>query len=77
MIYNEVDPDINFFQDIPSFDTKYYSLLEVKESFNNFSEDAVSIFHMNIRSVKRNFENFKDFYYALNFRFSIICFSET
>ena len=27
--------------------------------------------------MKKNFENFKDFYYALDFRFSIICFSET
>ena len=25
-IHNEVDPDVNFFQDILSFDTKYYSL---------------------------------------------------
>ena len=75
-IHNEVDPDVNFFQDIPSFDTKYYSPPEVKESFTNFSEDAVSIFHVNIRSMKKNFENFKVFYNVLDFRFSIICFSE-
>ena len=25
-IHNEVDPDVNFFQDISCFDTKYYSL---------------------------------------------------
>ena len=30
-----------------------------------------------IRSMKKNFENFKDFYYALNLKFSIICLSET
>ena len=41
------------------------------------SEDAVSIFHVNIRSIKKKFENLKDFYYALDFRFGIICFSET
>ena len=29
-IHNEVGPDINFFQDIPSFDTKYYPPPEVK-----------------------------------------------
>ena len=27
--------------------------------------------------MKKNFENFKDFYSALDFRFSIICFCET
>ena len=32
---------------------------------------------MNIISTKKNFENFKYFYYALDFRFSIICLSET
>ena len=76
-IHNEVDPDVNVFQDIPSFDTKYYSPPEVKQSFKNFSDDAVSIFHVNIRSMKDNFENVKTLYYALDFRFSIICFFET
>ena len=75
-IHNEVDLDVNFYQDIPSFDTKYYSPLEVKENFKNFSDDAVSINHVNIRSMEKNFEDLKDFYYALDFRFSIICFSE-
>ena len=31
LIHNEID--VNFFQDIPSFDTKYYSPPEVKQSF--------------------------------------------
>ena len=72
-IHNEVDPDVKFCQDIPSFDNKYYPPTEVKESFKNFFEDAVLM----IRNMKKNFENFKDFYYALNLRFSIICLSET
>ena len=49
---------------------------EVKQSFKNFSEDAVSIFRANIRNMNKNFENFKDLYYVLDFRFSIFCFSE-
>ena len=75
-IHDEIDPNFNFYQDIPSFD-KYYSPPEVKQSSKNFSEDEVSIFHVSIRSMKKNFENFIEFYYALDFRFSIICFSET
>ena len=76
-IHNEVDLDVNFFQDILSFNTNYDSPSEVKQSFKNFSENVVSIFHVNIRSMKKNFENFKDLYYALDSRFRIICFSET
>ena len=67
-IHNEV---------VLSFGTKYYSPPEVKQSFKNFSQDVVSIFYVNIRSMKKNFENFKDLYHAQDFRFSIICFSET
>ena len=77
LIHNKVDPDFNFFQDIPSFGTKYHYPPEVKQSFKNFSDNAVSIFRVNIISTKKNFENFKYFYYALDFRFSMICLSET
>ena len=33
--------------------------------------------HLNIRSINKNFENFKMFLSNLNFSFSIICLSET
>ena len=36
-----------------------------------------SILHLNIRSLKKNFDSFKLFLSSLNFEFSIICFSET
>ena len=36
-----------------------------------------SILHLNIRSLKKNFDSFKLFLSGLNFEFSIICFSET
>ena len=37
----------------------------------------LSILHLNIRSIKKNFENFKLFLSSLSFDFSVICFSET
>ena len=43
---------------------------------NSFA-DTLSILHLNIRSIKMNFENFKTFLSNLSFDFSIICFSET
>ena len=36
-----------------------------------------SILHLNIRSIKKNFKSFKTYFSALDFTFSIICFSET
>ena len=39
--------------------------------------DWFSILHLNIRSIKKNFENFKLFLSFLDFSFSVICFSET
>ena len=36
-----------------------------------------SILHLNIRSIKKNFENFKLFLSSFSFDYSIICLSET
>ena len=33
--------------------------------------------HINIRSINKNFENFKLFFSSLGFTFSVICFSGT
>ena len=32
---------------------------------------------LNIRSMNKKFESFKEFYLTINFKFSIVCFSET
>ena len=48
--------------------------------FHNFldnSSDQFSALHLNIRSIKKNFENFKLFLNSINFGFSEICLSET
>ena len=37
----------------------------------------MSILHLNIRSINKNFDTFKNFSSTLNYNFSIICFSET
>ena len=44
---------------------------------NESSSNYFSILHFNIKSIKKNFENFKMFLNSINFTFSIICFSET
>ena len=50
------------------------------EEFHNFldnSTDQFSVLHINIRSIKKNSENFKLFLNSINFTFSVICLSET
>ena len=58
-------------------DTPYISYEEHKNLNENVSADTLSILHLNIRSIKKNFENFKLFLSSLSFDFSIKCFSET
>ena len=52
-------------------------MTKVKSSLASFDPNAFSGLHLNIRSMKKNFENFKEFLKNLSVRFSAICFSET
>ena len=40
-------------------------------------DENISVLHLHIRSINKDFENFKMFLSNRNFSFSIICFSET
>ena len=72
------DPDSNFFQtNFQSLDTTYLLPEEFHQLLDNKNTTSVSIFHLNIRSINKNFDNFKLFLSSLNYCFSIICFSET
>ena len=76
-INSEHDPDINFYQDISSLETHYCSPNDFQNNFQCFLKDSFSVLHLNIRSMNKNFESFKEFYLTINFKFSIFCFSET
>ena len=56
-------------------DTPYISHEEHKNLDKNGSADTLSVLHLNISSIKKNFENLKLFLSSLSFDFSIICFS--
>ena len=77
LLDDSCDPDINFFNGkFQSFDTPYL----MPEEFHNFHSNLLnqfSILHLNIRSIKNFFENFKLFLNSINFTFSVICLSET
>ena len=74
---NECDPDVNFYQNnFSNVEANYFLMTEVKSSLASFDPNAFSVLHLNIRSMKKNFENFKDFLKNLSVSFSAICLSE-
>ena len=75
---NDQDPDVNFYQtQISSVDTSYYIPNEVKEKLENFQQKSFSLLHLNICSMRKKFELFREFLDSLCFTFSAICLSET
>ena len=72
------DPDLNLFNsNTDNLDTPCISHEEHKNLNQNGSADTLSILYLNIRRIKKNFENFKFFLSSLSFDFSIIYFLET
>ena len=75
---NDQYPGVNFHQtQISSLDASYYIPNEVKEKLENFQQKSFSVLHLNIRSMSKNFESFREFLDSLCFTFSAICLSET
>ena len=76
-VNSEHEPDINFYQDISSLETNYCNPNDFQNNFQCFLKDSFSALHLNITSMNKNFESFKEFCSKINFKFSIVCFSET
>ena len=77
-IINKCDPDVNFYQNnVSNVKANYFLMTEVESSLASFDPNAFSVLHLNIRSMKKNFENFKEFLKNLRVSFSAICLSET
>ena len=70
-------PDINFYSDISRLDTKYFNPNEIRKGFKCLYKKCFSVLHINIRSINKHFETFKNFYSKLNCTFRVICFLET
>ena len=62
------DPDVSFSLDnILSLNTEYFSPSDAKIGFSKFEyPDTFSVLHLNIRSLKKNFQDFKELYKTLN-----------
>ncbi|XP_065672061.1 uncharacterized protein LOC136089894 [Hydra vulgaris] len=73
------DPDINFYNDdelIKNISPLYYNPYS-KDITKGMGDNSFSILHINIRSLKKNFESLKQFLYKIKIDFQIICLSET
>ena len=80
LVNNLHDPDINLFSEnnFQNLDTPYLDIDEAKERLSAFSdENSFKIIHLNIRSLPKNFDNFKRFLSETSHDFSVICLSET
>ena len=75
---NSNDPDLQFYDtNMQNLNTPYILPEELQNFLGDDDDENVSILHLNIRSINKNYENFKMFLSYLNFSFSIICFSKT
>ena len=72
-------PDVNFFNvNFENLNTPYLFPENFNSAYENeSSSNCFSILYLNIRSINKNFKNFKMFLNSIDFKFSIICFSET
>ena len=75
-INNENDPDVNFYIDVCTLDTQYIAPDKFQRKLKPFSKQSLSILRLNIRSLNKHFEAFKQFYLSLNFHFSIVYFQK-
>ena len=83
-VLQDVDIDSNFFNDNfiglnhgQTIDSVYDSKKFNNEFAHDFSNQDLSIIHLNIRSLPRNGNNFIAYLDMLKVNFKIICLSET
>ena len=58
-------------------ETPYYSPEETSRKLRQDTQKKISFFHLNIRSMHRNFEDLKFFLKLMRFEFTFICLTET
>ena len=78
ILENDNDPDFNIFnENLQKLDTPYILPEEAANVCDNLRADSFSIFHVNIRSLNKNFENLKFLLSKIKFPFKLICLTET
>ena len=75
LLNNNQDPDENLTENFKN--CSYFTPNELKDSLEKTPLNNFSIISFNIRSMKKNFEEFRDFLTNLNYEFSVISLTET
>jgi hypothetical protein len=75
LLNNDNDPDVNFFEDV-IINSNYFDIEEIT-NLMNASQMLFSMLTLNIRSMNKNFENFKSMLKNINSEFTVICLIET
>ncbi|MBY0581213.1 MAG: endonuclease/exonuclease/phosphatase family protein, partial [Rickettsiales bacterium] len=76
----ESDPDLNYFNEInlPEFVCTYFEPNKISNFLGvDNKSDYFNVMHVNIRSLKKNFENFINLISETNNYFNVICITET
>ena len=72
------DPAINFFNEkSEALNSPYYNVEKFNSSSQNLLKNSFSVFHINIRSVNKNFQKLREYPSHANENFSIIALTET
>ncbi|XP_065671679.1 uncharacterized protein LOC136089556 [Hydra vulgaris] len=76
---NQSDIDIKFYNDEEGLlnISPYYYSSDISCITADINLTALSILHLNIRSLQKNFEKFKQFLFSVKINFQIICLTET
>ena len=77
---DDVDPDDNFYNDIMTHSSslcKYYLQDDFNKEILNYSKDAFSLCHLNVRSLQQNFSTMETFLENLKIKFTILGVTET
>ena len=82
LLNNDFDPDKHLFDEnaFLSLNAEYYTVEDIKNKLNSSfdnSDNSFSVIHLNIRSMRKNFESFRLFLAELQYEFSMICSTET
>jgi len=65
--------DINFYNDI-KIDSNYCNVRDFPSDFNSFSDSHFSILSLNIRSMNKNFENFRFMLNKMEYKFKLMSY---
>ena len=79
-ILEDIDPDGNYFTSLEQnglCQSKYYNEEMFNDNFQHCSENSVSMFHLNIRSLVSNFRNLDLMLSSLRMEFDVIGLTET